>query len=161
MTQRDGKSTACVICGTSVQTISRHVGRSHPAIGLEGYWRLVDDELAHSADGHLDDGTPYFGKLGEIAHDPENDQVQCHLCGDWFKWVGGLHLQRRHAGWSITRYREAFQLKQNQSTVATSTRARLRAGAMARLKAEKIGSPLGQSGGLQRKTWQSFLEVRP
>ena len=27
----------------------------------------------------LEDGTPYFGKLGKMAHDSDEDKVQCHL----------------------------------------------------------------------------------
>jgi hypothetical protein len=39
----------------------------------------------------LADGTPYFGSLGEIAYDRDEDKVQCHLCGEWFRQVGGSH----------------------------------------------------------------------
>lgn len=57
----------------------------------------------------LDDGTPYYGRLGEVAYDPDEDRVQCHLCGEWFHQVGGSHLLRKH-GWSIEEYRRAFRL---------------------------------------------------
>lgn len=30
----------------------------------------------------LADATPYFVPLGEIPYDPDEDKVQCHLCGD-------------------------------------------------------------------------------
>ena len=29
----------------------------------------------------LEDGTRYVGQLGELAYDPDEDKVQCHLCG--------------------------------------------------------------------------------
>ncbi|MGA2926746.1 MAG: zinc-ribbon domain-containing protein [Solirubrobacteraceae bacterium] len=66
----------------------------------------------------LADGTAYFGRLGEIAYDPDADRVQCHLCGEWFRWVGGTHLSRTH-GWTIEEYREAFHLLQQTSTAAS------------------------------------------
>ena len=49
---------------------------------------------------HLEDGTPYFGELGELAYDPDEDRVQCHLCGRWYRFVGSSHLRR-----SSERYR--------------------------------------------------------
>ena len=33
----------------------------------------------------LEDGTPYVGQLGELAYDPDEDKVQCHLCGGWYR----------------------------------------------------------------------------
>ena len=42
----------------------------------------------------LPDGTLYFGQLGKIAYDADEHRVQCQLCGEWFRWVGGLHLPR-------------------------------------------------------------------
>ena len=59
--------------------------------------------------GRLRDGTPYFAPLGEIAYDPDDDRVQCHLCGEWFRTIGGAHLICRH-GWTLARYRDAFAL---------------------------------------------------
>jgi hypothetical protein len=62
-----------------------------------------------SATGQLSDGTSYFGRLGQVAHDLGEDTVQCHLCGRWLKVVGGTHI--RWHGWTLERYREAFQLQ--------------------------------------------------
>ena len=36
----------------------------------------------------LEDGTPYVGQLGELAYDPDEDKVQCHLCGGWYHVPG-------------------------------------------------------------------------
>jgi rubrerythrin len=57
----------------------------------------------------LPDGTPYFGQLAELAYDPDEDRVQCHLCGEWFRLLGSSHLRRTH-GWTLAEYREAFHL---------------------------------------------------
>ena len=45
--------------------------------------------------GRLADGTPFYGRLGEIAYDSVEDKVQCHLCGGWFRQVAGSHLTRK------------------------------------------------------------------
>jgi predicted transcriptional regulator len=68
--------------------------------------------------GRLADGTPYHGRIGEMAYD--DDRVQCHLCGKWFKWVGGAHLRQGH-GWSLDEYREAFQLLRTTTTASPAT----------------------------------------
>lgn len=65
--------------------------------------------------GHLPDGTGYYGRLGEIAYDPAEDRVQCHLCGGWFRRVGGSHLIRTH-NWSLDAYRLAFRLPRHVAT---------------------------------------------
>jgi Probable Zinc-ribbon domain/ROS/MUCR transcriptional regulator protein len=57
----------------------------------------------------LADGTPYVGELGTLAYDPDEDRVQCHLCGGWYRILGGAHLRRSH-GWTLVEYRDAFQL---------------------------------------------------
>jgi len=50
--------------------------------------------VAASEMSRLGDGTPYFGRLGELAYDPDEDRVQCHLCGEWFRLLGSAHLRR-------------------------------------------------------------------
>jgi hypothetical protein len=45
--------------------------------------------------GRLADGTPFYGRLGEIAYDSVEDKVQCHLCGGWLRQVAGSHLTRK------------------------------------------------------------------
>jgi ROS/MUCR transcriptional regulator protein len=60
--------------------------------------------------GRLPDGTPYFAPLGSLAHDPDEDLVQCHLCGGWFRFLGSSHLARTH-GWTLSEYRDAFELR--------------------------------------------------
>jgi transposase-like protein len=62
-----------------------------------------------ASQGLLPDGVAFFGRLGEIAYDPDEDRVQCHLCGEWFRHLGSSHLYRTH-GWTLAQYRDAFQL---------------------------------------------------
>jgi predicted nucleic acid-binding Zn-ribbon protein len=70
--------------------------------------------------GTLEDGTPFFSPLGEVAYDADVDLVQCHLCGRWLRTIGGSHLVRTH-GWSIERYRAAFKLPKRIATAAKGT----------------------------------------
>jgi hypothetical protein len=44
----------------------------------------------------------YFGRLAEVAYDPDEDK-QCYLCGRWLKMVGGTHI--RWHGWTLAGYR--------------------------------------------------------
>jgi len=44
--------------------------------------------------------------------------LQCHLCGQWFRFIGGTHLTCTH-GWTLAEYRETFMLR---STVPTCSR---------------------------------------
>lgn len=46
-----------------------------------------------------------------------DDGVRCHLCGGWFKRVGGSHLIAKH-GITVVAYREMFHLNRNVSTEA-------------------------------------------
>ena len=101
--------------------------------------------------GRLRDGTPYFAPLGEIAYDPDEDRVQCHLCGEWFRTIGGAHLIRRH-GWSLSRYRDAFALLKGDPTCARGTSQKLREHTAARLRTGDLApgtgypKPLGSGG---------------
>lgn len=40
--------------------------------------------------GHLPGGEAYFAPIGEMRSDGE--RMQCHLCGRWYRMVGGSHL---------------------------------------------------------------------
>ena len=75
--------------------------------------KMAADPAAPS--GRLPDGTVYYGLLGELGYDPEEDKVQCHLCGEWLHQVGGSHLLRKH-GWTIEQYRRAFRIPKRVAT---------------------------------------------
>lgn len=40
--------------------------------------------------GRLPSGEQYFAPIGEMRSDGE--RMQCHLCGRWYRMVGGSHL---------------------------------------------------------------------
>jgi rubrerythrin len=75
--------------------------------------------------GHLADGTPYYAPLGQLPYDPDEDRVQCHLCGEWFCQVGGSHLLRKH-GWTMGEYRRAFGLPKRISVCSVGVSDRRR-----------------------------------
>lgn len=81
---------------------------------MTGY---VTASSAPGAVGRLADGTPYFAPLGEMAYDSDEDRVQCHLCGGWFRIVGSSHLISKH-GWSVAEYRRQFGLLAEDPTCA-------------------------------------------
>ena len=156
-----GGKVQCRLCGQWLNEVgSRHLKRAH-GMTLAEYHRAVDQKRAADADGVLEDGTPFFGRLGEMVYDEDADKIQGRLGGDWFKWVGGLHLKFRHPGWTIDEYRRAFKLNHSQVTMAATSRQILRAIAVDRLTAGQIGSPLGDRRGLQHVPWRSLLERRP
>ncbi len=109
----------------------------------------------------LANGTPYFGRLGEVAYDDEADLVQCHLCGRWLRIVGGTHL-RAH-GWSLASYRAAFELRENMPTCAAGVSRKLRAHAKRRLGEKGFASPPYSAAGSIRSTpsWRSLPRVAP
>ncbi|MGH2945508.1 MAG: MucR family transcriptional regulator [Solirubrobacteraceae bacterium] len=73
--------------------------------------------------GRLADGTPYFAPPGELIYDPDEDRVQCHLCGAWLRSLPGRHLMGAH-GWTANRYRAAFGLAPRNGLSRPATRRR-------------------------------------
>jgi hypothetical protein len=114
--------------------------------------------------GRLPDGTPYFAPLGEIPYDRDEDKVQCHLCGDWFRFVGASHV--RWHGWTLDEYREAFQLLKRTSTAAAGVSDKLRRNAIARKETNerwanppRATTPRLTGRGVPR--WRSLAALRP
>lgn len=108
-----------------------------------------DHRQGDAVGGRLSDGTPYFGRIGELAYDADEDRVQCHLCGEWFRALGGSHVRRRH-GWTLLEYRDAFQLAMQLPTCSQSVSDRLRSCALVQIERGVFG--LG---------WQESAERRP
>lgn len=71
-------------------------------------------------------------QAGEIPYDPDGDRVQCHLCGKWFRFIGGTHLTRTHE-WTLSEYREAFQLPSSMATCSRGLSDRRRAQTLQRI----------------------------
>jgi Probable Zinc-ribbon domain len=122
------------------------------------------DAGAHAL-GRLPDGTPYFAPLGEITYDRDEDRVQCHLCGEWFRTIGGAHLIRRH-GWTLPQYRDAFARFKGDPTCARGTSQKLREYAAARVRTGDLApsagyqKPIG-SGGRGVRRSRSLAALRP
>lgn len=70
--------------------------------------------------------------LGEIRYSPDDDRVQCHLCGKWFRFIGGTHLTRTHE-WTLSEYREAFHLPTSMATCSRGLSATRRAQVLKRI----------------------------
>src|SRR5919108_730413 len=113
--------------------------------------------------GRLPDGTPYFAPLGHLPYDPDEDKVQCHLCGDWFRLVGASHV--RWHGWTLDEYREAFELLKRTSTAAAGVSDKLRRNAITRKETnERWANPPQASGrrpGRGVPRWRSLAALHP
>jgi hypothetical protein len=114
--------------------------------------------------GRLEDGTAYFAPLGQLLWDPEEDRLKCHLCGGWFRFVGSSHLYRTH-GWTLARYREAFQLRENVPTCSEQISAAHRADAQLRIDADQFGPRYLPPPGSRRANvvprWRSLAVRHP
>jgi Probable Zinc-ribbon domain len=111
--------------------------------------------------GRLADGTSFFGRLGQVAHDLVDDTVQCHLCGRWLNVVGGTHI--RWHGWTLVRYREAFQLRESVPTCSESISGQLRRSATARIGPNGFAVPPAAADRSIKSTpvWRSFATLAP
>jgi hypothetical protein len=90
----------------------------------------------------LEDGTPYVGRLGELAYDRDEDKVQCHLCGGWYRAIGSSHLPRAH-GWTLAAYRDAFRLPMQLPTCSRAVSQRSRANALGLIERGDFGNGIG------------------
>ncbi len=94
----------------------------------------ASDLVGADLGNRLADGTPFSGRIGELAYDPDEDKVQCHLCGGWYRLLGSTHLIWH--GWTLEEYREAFQIPRNVPTCSRKESDRQRALSIARRDAE-------------------------
>jgi hypothetical protein len=126
--------------------------------------RSVQARIDGGSVGRLEDGTAYFAPLGQLLWDPEDDRVKCHLCGGWFRFLGSSHLLRTH-GWTLARYREAFQLRGNVPTCSEQLSAAHRANAQRRIDADQFGARYLPPAGARRAPvvprWRSLAVRHP
>jgi hypothetical protein len=116
----------------------------------------------------LDEETPVFARLGELSYDPDEDRVQCHLCGGWFRLVGGTHLTRTH-GWTLAEYREAFHLAATMPTCSRGLSEEHRAHTKRRIAAGELpaaGPLLDRAARVQARArglarWRSLAVKHP
>lgn len=74
---------------------------------------------------------PIYGELGFLAE--EDGKAQCHICGQWFQYLGGTHLIRLH-GLSCDEYRAYFGLSRNYPLAGTLFRDKQRLNHKERIK---------------------------
>jgi hypothetical protein len=108
--------------------------------------------------GHLPSGEAYFAPIGEMSSDGE--RMQCHLCGRWYRMVGGSHLLTAH-GWTTAEYRDAFLLNLTASTVGPATRELKRDSMLEQIATGARNYPLPGGGHPTPATWRSLAAVRP
>lgn len=112
------------------------------------------------------DGTPLYAARGELPVDVDEQRVQCHLCGGWYRALGSSHLWRTH-GVTADAYRDLVGLRPRHPLWAPdlieahSERLHARLVAEPRLRAALAkGHALARGGELQREA-TSRLEQRP
>ena len=111
----------------------------------------------------LEDGTPYVGRLGELAYDRDEDKVQCHLCGGWFRAIGSSHLPRAH-GWTLAAYRDAFRLPMQLPTCSRAVSQRSRANALGLIERGDFGNGIGvpiEVRGARVRPWRTLAAQHP
>jgi hypothetical protein len=92
--------------------------------------------------------------VGELPYDPDEEKVQCHLCGGWFVLLGSAHLLRKH-GIDADEYRRVAGLDPRQALATPEYRARRSANLRPRLDDERVrrgmrkGFAMARSGELQ------------
>ena len=86
--------------------------------------------------------------------------MQCHLCGEWFRFLGSSHLRRTH-GWTLAEYREAFRLPVMLATCSREHSQRLSAHAHSEIErangfGEGVGVPVARRGPVRVPRWRSL-----
>jgi hypothetical protein len=112
------------------------------------------------------DGTPLYAPRGELPIDVDEQRVQCHLCGAWYRSLAPTHLARAH-GITANEYRVLVGLLPRHSLWAPdmieahSARLVSRLAAEPRLRAAMAkGLALARRGELQREA-RARLAERP
>ncbi len=108
--------------------------------------------------GRLPSGEQYFAPIGEMRSDGE--RMQCHLCGRWYRMVGGSHLLSAH-GWTTAEYRDAFLLNLTTSTVGPATRELKRDTMLEQIATGARNYPLPGGGHPTPAAWRSLAALRP
>jgi hypothetical protein len=80
--------------------------------------------------------TEGYGFMGALVFDGKTDQIQCHLCGEWFGSLGH-HLAREH-NMKASAYKEKVGLLQTTALVSESARAKMIANGLEKRKRNLI-----------------------
>lgn len=62
----------------------------------------------------------FFGKLGKITYSEDGTEIQCHLCGQFFKWVAPIHVKKH--GLDLDGYKELLGLNRRQPLLSPESR---------------------------------------
>ena len=65
-----------------------------------------------------------YGYLGTLAYSKKLDQVQCHICGLFFRFINNAHLGKCHK-MTARQYKEKFQLSPTTALCGEGTRVKL------------------------------------
>ncbi len=68
----------------------------------------------------------HYGFMGVILCDTSSDRVQCHLCGLWFKSIGGRHILLKH-DMTHREYKKRFGLYMKEPLMSPGTMGRVKA----------------------------------
>ena len=116
--------------------------------------------------GSLAETTGFHAPVGELQVDADGEHVQCHLCGRWYRHLGGAHLRGKHKI-SADEYRELVGLRPRHplwapaSSASQAKRFVRRRSTDARIaEGTRKGAALARTGELQRQAKQ-YLAVRP
>ena len=104
-----------------------------------------------------------MGQLGELADDPDEDKVQGHLCGGWYRAIGSSHLPRAH-GWTLAAYRDAFRLSMQLPTCSRHMSQRSRANAFSLIGRGNFGRGAGvavERRGARVRPWRTLAAQHP
>lgn len=69
-----------------------------------------------------------YGFIGALVFDSETDQVQCHMCGAWFKYLPP-HITKEH-NMRANQYKDLVGLNQTTALISETMRASLIAGGL-------------------------------
>lgn len=64
-----------------------------------------------------------FGYVGALLFDGETDQIQCHICGEWFGQLAP-HINRAHSV-NASKYKETVGLLQSTALISETMREKL------------------------------------
>jgi predicted transcriptional regulator len=120
---------------------------SPPADGTQEKKVVLYSE-ENRASGMLDDNDlPLHGNLGVLAYDAACEEIQCHFCGDWYKFLTGSHVETH--GITVAQYREIYGISQGTPVAVPEVREKLHDSALRHKSWRRLtpgNNPAAQAG---------------
>lgn len=120
---------------------------------------------AHDHEWHLADGTGLHAPIGTLIRDPESGRACCHICGDFFTFLGA-HI--RVHGYSAAEYRRVMGLGRTAPLTAPSLSAAIARRQKAQYDAVPkqrdalaFGHAMARSGDLAALARRANIDPRP